>query len=89
MSITHVRPSNKGQITLPVTIRRKLNVGPNTILDVSIENGDRIVLKPIHLDALDDNLRIYSSEEIDQFLEDDKLSPEDAAFFDKLLKRNQ
>ncbi len=86
MPKTQVRPTSKGQVTLPISIRRKLNVGPETLLDVSIED-EKIVLRPINLDELDKNLRIYSSEEIDEFLKADQLSPENAAFFKNLLKK--
>ncbi len=40
-----IRVSAKGQIVLPVSLRRQLDIRAGDILDVDIENG-RIVLTP-------------------------------------------
>lgn len=77
-------PSSKGQITLPAFIRRQLNVNSNTVLNVSIKDH-KIILEPYNLDDMAPKSRVYSSAEIDEFLAADKLSPEDAEFFKKLL----
>lgn len=42
----HVQPTSKGQVTLPVSIRRQLSITPNTLLTVSVHHG-AIVLEPI------------------------------------------
>ncbi len=86
MAKTQVRPTSKGQVTLPISIRKQLNIGPETLLDVSVEN-EKIVLRSINLDQIDDQTRIYSSEEIEEFLGADKLSAENAIFFKKLFKK--
>lgn len=86
MAKTQVRPTSKGQVTLPISVRRKLNVGSDTLLDVTIEN-ENIVLRPIHLGEIEDAARLYSTQEIDEFLEIDQISPENAAFFKNLLKK--
>lgn len=87
MSRTHLRPTSKGQVTLPIAMRKQLNVGPDTLLDASIERGT-IVLRPLQLKEISDNSRIYSSEEIEEFLVADQISPENAAFFKNLLKKS-
>lgn len=86
MPKTQVRPTSRGQVTLPISIRKQLNVGPDTLLDVSVRN-EEIIFRPINLEKIKENTRIYSSEEIDEFVKTDKLSTENAAFFKKLLKR--
>lgn len=86
MARTKIRPTVKGQVTLPVAVRRQLRVTPETLLDVSVEN-EKIVLRPIYLNEVDVDTRIYTSEEIDEFLAADKISAEDAAFFKQILKR--
>ena len=46
---TFVRPTSKGQVTLPVSVRRTLKIDHNTVLDVSIE-GRRVVLSPVQVE---------------------------------------
>lgn len=84
MSKTQVRPTSKGQVTLPISIRKQLNVGPETYLDVSVKSGS-IILKPMQLKSREES-RIYSSDEIDEFLKEDQISEENAKYFKKLLK---
>ena len=81
-----VRPTSKGQVTIPKSIRQKLNVNSNTFLKVSIKDR-KIVMDPVTFLSSDGNIpvRVYTNEEIDEFLKLDKLSPEDEAFFSKLL----
>jgi antitoxin PrlF len=40
------RVSNKGQITLPAEIRRKLGIGPNSSVEVIAREGE-IVIRPV------------------------------------------
>jgi len=40
------RVSSKGQVVLPVVVRRKLGLGPGDPLDVSVSKG-RVVLTPL------------------------------------------
>jgi AbrB family looped-hinge helix DNA binding protein len=42
----YVQPTSKGQVTLPVSVRRALAIDPNTILNVTVERG-RVVLEPV------------------------------------------
>lgn len=84
MAKTHLRPTSKGQVTIPISIRKQLKITSDTLFDVGVEK-DRIILRPLDLDLLDKQIRVYSTEEIDRFLAEDKLSPNDASFFRKLL----
>ena len=85
MSKNLLRPTSRGQITIPKPIRQKLNFNPDTVLNIGLE-GDRIVIRPLNLGSFNRPIRVYSDEEIDRFLAEDKLSPEDAAFFQRLLR---
>lgn len=42
----YVQPTSKGQITLPVSVRRALAIDPETLLNVLVERG-RVVLEPM------------------------------------------
>ena len=45
-----VRPLRGGQITIPVEFRRKLGIGPDTMLEVSLVDGE-LRMKPMSLGA--------------------------------------
>ncbi len=64
----------KGQITIPVKFRRQLGVGENSYLRVELEGG-RLVIKPVKSNWEEKYIRRYSDEEIEEFLEADKVSP--------------
>jgi AbrB family looped-hinge helix DNA binding protein len=79
-----IRPTSKGQVTLPVSIRKKLRLNAETFLEVLTE-GPKIVLKPVKFENQD--YRFYQDEEIAEFLKEDKISRQDAKFFQKVLGR--
>ncbi len=83
MAKSLIRPTSKGQITIPKEIRNKLSINTDTYLDVSLE-GKRIVLQPVDIQA--DNARSYTAEEISGFVKYDVLSPENVAFLKQILK---
>ncbi len=80
-----VKPLAKGQITIPVEFRRRLNISKNTFLQLTLKEG-KIEIVPLRLvpegEAL---LRDYSDEEIQRFLEEDRLDPETLAKVRRLL----
>lgn len=41
-----VRPTERGQVTIPKEIRKKLSITPNTKLRVSMENN-KVILEPV------------------------------------------
>jgi AbrB family looped-hinge helix DNA binding protein len=69
-----VRPLPKGQITIPVAIRRALGIDETSLLEVGLENG-KIVISKVEIDR-EPAVREYSDEEIATFLEEDTISPE-------------
>lgn len=82
----YVQPSPRGQITLPIAVRRALAIDPETLLDVSVDR-DRVILSPIRSTASSRGYRVYSDIETDEFLENDQISNADRRFVDRLLKR--
>lgn len=81
-----VKPLAKGQITIPVEFRRRLNINEDTFLQLTLKEG-KIEIVPMQLvpkgEAM---LREYTDEEIQRFLEEDKLDPELLAKARSLLK---
>jgi bifunctional DNA-binding transcriptional regulator/antitoxin component of YhaV-PrlF toxin-antitoxin module len=77
----------KGQITIPVAMRRALGITNETLLEVSLQ-GDQIVISKLSLKS-DHPVRIYTDEEIAEFLEADKISPELAAWVQSYVKQRK
>ena len=74
-----VKPLAKGQITIPVEFRRRLNIGTDTFLQLTLK-GEKIEIVPLRLVPKGEPLlREYTDEEIQRFLEEDKLDPETLA----------
>jgi len=73
---------SRGQVTIPLEFRRRLNLDEGTVLAISLE-GQHIEIRPIR--AIQDNLREYSREEIDQFLAEDRVDPDVAVAVRQLL----
>ena len=46
MSIAHSKVTAQGQISIPVVIRRKLGIGPGSVLEWE-EDGDKIVVRRV------------------------------------------
>ncbi len=86
-----VRPTSKGQVTIPKAIRQKMNVDVNTFLSIAVEKN-AIVLRPVSVKTKNEDtagLRVYTDEQIAEFQELDKLSPENAAFLNRVLKTDK
>jgi AbrB family looped-hinge helix DNA binding protein len=58
MGIAHSKVTAQGQISVPADVRRKLGIGPGSVLEWEAE-GDRIIVRRVGR---------YSSEEIHQAL---------------------
>jgi antitoxin PrlF len=58
MSVAHSKLTAQGQVSIPAEIRRKLGVGPGSVLEWSVED-ERVVVR---------RAGRYSSEEIRQML---------------------
>lgn len=80
-----VRPTNRGQITLPKSVRQEANVDADTFLDVVVKGKD-IILRPVQfVEDKDEDLRDYSNAQINKFLKEDRISKQNAEFANKLL----
>ncbi|MDH7485036.1 MAG: AbrB/MazE/SpoVT family DNA-binding domain-containing protein [Anaerolineae bacterium] len=80
-----VKPSSKGQITIPVEFRRRLNIGADTFLQLALKEGE-IEIIPLRLVPEGGaSLREYTDEEIQRFLEEDRLDSETLAKVRQLL----
>lgn len=85
MSKNLVRPTSKWQVTLPSQIRKQLGLNIETFLDVTLDAG-RIVLTPVKIKS-ESKTRLYSDNEIEEFLKEDELSEDDAKFFEQVLDK--
>lgn len=81
-----VKPLAKGQITIPVEFRRRLNIGADTFLQLTLK-GEKIEIIPLRLVPKGEPLlREYTDEEIQRFLEEDELDPDTLAKVRNLLE---
>ncbi len=81
-----VKTLAKGQVTIPNEFRKALDIGPETLLSVSLV-GDHLEVTPLRQE--EDSLRLYTDEDIARFLEEDKLDEETARRIHELLKRGE
>jgi AbrB family looped-hinge helix DNA binding protein len=81
-----VRPLAKGQITIPAEFRERLGIEADTLLSISLVGG-KLEIVPVKLG--EESLRLYSDEEIQRFLEEDKIDSETAAKVRQLLARGE
>ncbi len=68
-----VKPLPGGRMTIPAEFRRRLNIGADTFLQLTLKEG-RIEIVPLPTTTEEGvSLREYTDEEIQQFLEEDRL----------------
>lgn len=82
MEKTFVKPTVKGQITIPYKMREKLGINENTLIQIVLEK-DSFVSIPVNVESSND---LYFQSEIDEFLANDEISENDASFYKQLLK---
>ncbi|MBI4306376.1 MAG: hypothetical protein HY678_08670 [Chloroflexi bacterium] len=78
-----VKTLPRGQVTIPGEFREALGIEAETLLSVSLV-GDHLEIAPLRLSA---DLRRYTEEEIDRFLEEDKLDKKVRRSVRALLRR--
>ena len=84
-----VKPLSRGQITIPIEFRKKLGIGSNTILNLSLK-GNKIEITPaVVREFNEEELREYTDEEISQFLRDDKIDKDTAKTVKRLLSERK
>lgn len=82
-----VKPLSKGQITLPIEFRRRLKIDENTILRLSLK-GSKIEVLPLRPLPREEDLRQYETDDIQAFLQEDRLDPETAEKVRRLLRKS-
>jgi bifunctional DNA-binding transcriptional regulator/antitoxin component of YhaV-PrlF toxin-antitoxin module len=80
-----VRLQAKGQMTLPAQFRRRLHVGDDAILRVTLR-GEQITITPLRSEPTDPRPREYSRADIDRFLRADRLDRATAMKVRRLLR---
>ena len=81
-----VRPLPKGQVTIPIAFRRRLNIDDRTLLSVAIK-GEKIEISPIRRGGNEKKPREYSDAEIRRFLQEDRIDPKTASRVRRLLEK--
>jgi AbrB family looped-hinge helix DNA binding protein len=84
-SIRLVKLYAKGQITIPAEFRKRLGIDENTLLRLKLK-GSKIEITPVRIVEEGRWLREYSDDEIEAFLEEDKIDASTAAKVRKLLE---
>ncbi|MCX6810103.1 MAG: AbrB/MazE/SpoVT family DNA-binding domain-containing protein [Candidatus Berkelbacteria bacterium] len=85
MSKNIIKPTSRGQVTIPLELRTRLDISEETLLSVDVLDKS-VVFTPVKLEK-NQPLRQYSKSEIAQYLRDDKLSDEDARFFADIISK--
>jgi AbrB family looped-hinge helix DNA binding protein len=60
MAIAHSRLTSQGQISVPTSVRRKLGIGPGSVIEWD-EDGERIVVRKAGSFDLADTRRVLGS----------------------------
>jgi len=76
--------SNRGQITLPVSLRRKMGIDGGGVVTVE-ELGGKLVLTP----AAVMEVEMYTDEQIQAWAREDKLEPGERERLEKKLARRK
>jgi AbrB family looped-hinge helix DNA binding protein len=84
-SIRLVKLYAKGQITIPAEFRKRLGIDEHTLLRLKLK-GSMIEITPVRIVEEGRWLREYSDDEIEAFLEEDKIDASTAAKVRKLLE---
>jgi AbrB family looped-hinge helix DNA binding protein len=79
-----VKPFGTGQITIPAEFRRRLGIGLDTLLKLTLTE-ESIEIRPVWIGEVKEPVREYSREDIERFVVEDKLDPATAAKVRELL----
>ena len=78
-----VKLGKKGQVSLPKAVLQQAGISGETPLLVDVMDDGAIVLRQAGVYPIE----IYSDERIASFLEEDRMTPEQAAMLDRALKK--
>lgn len=79
--MTFVVMSEKGQVTIPQGIRRKLHVGKGDPLSVKLTDDGGIVLRPAGMFPVE----MYSAQRMEEFEREDQMAPAEKSRLRKAL----
>ena len=78
-----IKLGKKGQISLPKAILLKAGISGETPLMVDATDDGAIVLRQVGVYPIE----IYSDERIASFMEEDRMTPDQASLLDRALKK--
>lgn len=78
-----VKLGKKGQVSLPKALLQRVGISGETSLLVDANDDGTIVLRQAGVYPIE----IYSDERIASFLEEDRMTPEQASLLDRSLKK--
>ena len=64
MAIAHSRLTSQGQISVPAEVRRKLGIGPGSVLEWDEEGGDVVVRRVGRFSSKDVHEAIFSKRRV-------------------------
>lgn len=82
--VQYIQPLAKGQITIPVKMRKRLGIDKDTLLKARIK-GNNLILTPLRIDREKSYIRNYSDAQIREFLASDKIDKKTYQRAKKLL----
>jgi AbrB family looped-hinge helix DNA binding protein len=78
-----IKLGKKGQISLPKAILQQAGISGETPLMVDATDDGAIVLRQVGVYPIE----IYSDERIASFMEEDRMTPDQASLLDRALKK--
>ncbi|MCX5847419.1 MAG: AbrB/MazE/SpoVT family DNA-binding domain-containing protein [Deltaproteobacteria bacterium] len=78
-----IKLGKKGQLSLPKAILQKAGISGETPLLVDATDDGAIVLRQVGVYPIE----IYSDERIASFMEEDRMTPDQASLLDRALKK--
>jgi AbrB family looped-hinge helix DNA binding protein len=80
-----IQPKSEGQITIPASMRRALGIDETSLLEIRLD-GDHLTISNLTRHN-GEHVRVFSDEEIAEFMEEDKISPELAEWAREYVRR--
>jgi bifunctional DNA-binding transcriptional regulator/antitoxin component of YhaV-PrlF toxin-antitoxin module len=69
-----IQPMVEGQIVIPDSMRHALGLGASELLEIRLD-GEHLIISKLG-EPSDGDIRVYTDEEIAEFLEADKIPPD-------------
>jgi bifunctional DNA-binding transcriptional regulator/antitoxin component of YhaV-PrlF toxin-antitoxin module len=82
-----IQPMSEGQIRIPASMRGALGIDETSLLEIRLD-GDHLTISNLTR-RNGENVRVFSDEEIAEFMEEDKISPELADWARDYVRRRR